>query len=107
VRAGEEDWLLVDGDVERPRRTAERSGRVADLLRAAKPVPGADHATFHSGDGLYRASIPLEELGRAELEDGRLTVPGGQTKCWNVKDVVRIEVTIGARPDSVPANPPH
>src|SRR5438034_447046 len=83
-----------DDDVERPRRTAERSGRVADLLRAAKPVPGADHATFHSGDGLYRASIPLEELGRAELEDGRLTVPGGQTKCWNVKDVVRIEVTI-------------
>ena len=99
--------MVVDGEVAEPRRTPERTGPVTELLRAARPLPGADHATFHSGDGLYRASIPLAELERAELADGRLTVPGGRTQCWNVKDVVRIEVTTGARPDSVPENPPH
>ena len=34
-----------------------------------------------------------------------LDVPEGKTKCWNVKDVVRIEVTTGARPDTVPTTP--
>ena len=99
--------LTIDGAVEAPQRLTTRTGAVADLLAMARPDPGADHATVVSaGDG-YRASIPLVDLARGSLTDGRLTVHGGRTLCWNVKDVVRIEVTVGPRPDDVPENPPH
>jgi hypothetical protein len=96
----------VDGGVAAPFEARSRTGRVSDLLDAAGPLPGTDHATVHSGDG-YRASIPVDELRRGVLDSGRLTVPGGRTLCWNVKDVVRIELTEGSQPDSVPENPPH
>lgn len=89
-----------------PVSSRSRSGPVADLLAAAAPRPEADHATVHSGDG-YRASIPVHELRRGTLTEGRLTVPDGRTLCWNVKDVVRIELTSGKHADSVPENPPH
>lgn len=101
------DGLVVDGAVETPRRFDTRNGPVADFLSAARPLADADHATVVSaGDG-YRASIPLTDLARGDLADGRLTIPDGRTLCWNVKDVVRIEVTIGHEPDDVPENPPH
>ena len=89
-----------------PFEAVSRTGPVAELLDAAEPLPGADHGTVHSADG-YRASIPVTELRRGLLDHGRLTVPRGRTLCWNVKDVVRIELTEGPRPDSVPENPPH
>jgi hypothetical protein len=85
----------------------DRDGYVAELLDRAQPRAGADHASVMSADGLYSASIPLADLRRGVLSEGRLTIVGGRTLCWNVKDVARIEVTTGARPDSVPENPPH
>lgn len=97
----------MDGAVEAPHRSPTRTATVGDLLAAARPLANADHATVISeGDG-YRASIPLDDLARGSLVDGRLTIPGGRTLCWNVKDVVRIEVTVGPQPDDVPENPPH
>jgi hypothetical protein len=99
--------IVVDGAVAAPVPAAPRTAAVADLLDAARPAPEADHATVHAGDDAYRASIPLGELRRGRLTDGRLMIPDGRTLCWNVKDVVRIEVTAGPRPDSVPEDPPH
>jgi hypothetical protein len=99
--------LVVDGEVKHVLALMQRTGNVAELLEAAQPLPDADHATVHSGDDAYRASIPIEDLRRGMLTDGRLVIEDGRTMCWNVKDVVRIEVTTGSRPDSVPANPPH
>lgn len=99
--------ITVDGEVGRPFVSQTTTTAVADLLSKAAPVPGTDHATVISADDGYRASIPLDDLTRGQLDDGRLTIPGGRTLCWNVKNVVRIEVTTGPRPDSVPENPPH
>jgi DMSO/TMAO reductase YedYZ molybdopterin-dependent catalytic subunit len=99
--------LTVDGEVEAPFTTADRTAALTELLTRARPRPSGDHATVHSGDDGYTASIPLHDLARGSLTDGRLFVEGGRTLCWNVKDVVRIEVTAGPRPDSVPENPPH
>ena len=104
-KAGEAPTITVDGEVARPVSTGARTTAVAELLDAARPAAGTDHATVHSGDGLYTASIPLDDLRRASITDGRLIVPDGWTKCWNVKDVVRIEVTTGKQPDSVPERP--
>lgn len=106
-RAGAPRTLTVDGEVSCPQITDDRTGPVAALLDAAAPRPAADHGTVHSGDGLYTASIPLDALRRGELDDGRLRIRDGRTLCWNVKDVARIELTVGHRADSVPDNPPH
>ncbi|MEA3075931.1 MAG: Oxidoreductase molybdopterin binding domain [Actinomycetota bacterium] len=100
--------LTIDGAVDAPTTSAPRTASpLADLIEQARPRPEADHATVHAGGDAYRASIPLVDLCRGELTDGRLIIPGGRTLCWNVKDVVRIEVTVGPRPDSVPPEPPH
>lgn len=99
--------LVVDGRVEAPWSSEERSGPVADFLSAARPIDGADHATVVSARDGYRASIPLTDLVRGRLDNGRLTIPDGRTLCWNVKDVVRIEVTVGKQVDDVPEKPPH
>ena len=99
--------LTIDGEVEAPFTTANRTAAIGELLAAARPRSGSDHATVHAGADGYTASIPLSDLARGSLTDGRLVVDGGRTLCWNVKDVVRIEVTVGPRPDSVPENPPH
>ena len=88
---------------------------MAALLDLVEPAPGADHVTVSSGDGHYRASIPLEQLRGAGwlfvgVERGgplRLVVEEGRTLCWNVKDVVGLHLTQGPEPDSVPENPPH
>lgn len=61
---------------------------------------GADHALVHAGDGRFRMSIPLDALRRAALVGGRLVVPDAPSRQWHVKDVTRIEVTTGPRPDS-------
>ena len=99
--------LVIDGAVEAPCSIDDRTGIVGDLLAQARPRPEADHATVVSALDGYRASIPLDQLATGVLADGRLTVPDGRTLCWNVKDVVRIEVTAGKQPDDVPENPPH
>jgi len=101
------DELVVDGEVRVPFHAPSRTGVVGDFLDAAEPHPTADHGTVISRDDDYRASIPLADLRRGLLDEGRLTIPDGRTLCWNVKDVIRIEVTTGKQPDSVPENPPH
>jgi len=84
---------------------------VAALLDRAGLNDDATHATVISRNGDYTASIPLEELlagGRLAIgSDLRLTIVGGRTLCWNVKDVGAIKVTDRPEPDSVPENPPH
>ena len=99
--------LAISGAVARPTTFEHRTGKVADFLAAARPLDDADHGTVIAAADGYRASIPLHELAKGSLTDGRLIVPGGRTLCWNVKDVVRIEVTVGPQPDDVPENPPH
>ena len=94
--------LLIDGAVERPIELIQRSGPLEPLVRLVEPLPGADHATVMSRDGQFRASIPLEWLRRGRLDDGRLEIPSVPTRCWLVKDVVAIRVTVGPRSDSVP-----
>jgi DMSO/TMAO reductase YedYZ molybdopterin-dependent catalytic subunit len=83
----------------------------ADVLDASGLSDDATHATVISRDGSYTASIPLEELlsgGRLTVgEDLRLTIVGGRTLCWNVKDVGSVRVTDQPEPDSVPEDPPH
>jgi hypothetical protein len=85
-------------------------GRLQDLL-ADVDTGTADHATVVSRDG-YRASIPLPMLrsgGIVTIENGgyRLRVEEGRTLCWNVKDVVSIELTVGRAEDDVPQRPTH
>ena len=108
---------MVTGLVERPgcvdlgALPASPNVMVADVLDQVGLATGATHATVVSADGGYTASIPLEELlagGHLAVgEDIRLTITGGRTLCWNVKDVATIRVTDGPEPDSVPENPPH
>jgi hypothetical protein len=94
--------LLLTGAVERPLELIQRRGPLASLLSLVVPLAEADHATVESRDGQFRASIPLEWLRRGRLVEGRLDIPGAPTRCWLVKDVVAIRVTVGSRPDSVP-----
>jgi hypothetical protein len=93
--------LLITGAVSHPMEIVQRQGPLRSLLNLAQPAAAADHATVASSDGQYRASIPTEWLLRGSLEAGRLRIAGAPTKCWNVKDVVSIELTEGSRPDSV------
>lgn len=87
---------------------------VGSILDAAGLHESATHGTVISSDGTYRASIPLGELQGGgwlavpdDERDLRLTITGGRTLCWNVKDVGSINVSDHAEPDSVPENPPH
>ncbi len=95
--------LLITGAVEHPIEVVQRAGPMAQLMSLATPDPAADHATVRSRDGQYRASIPLEWLLRGHLDRGRLMIPDAPTRCWTVKDVVSIQLTVGSRPDSVRA----
>lgn len=96
--------LMIAGAVANPLELVQRDGPLLPLLRLAQPTEGADHATVFARDGQFRVSMPLEALERAALVHGRLRVPDAPTRCWDVKDVVRIELTVGHRPDSVPAD---
>jgi hypothetical protein len=100
--AGEADDLMIAGAVDHPLELTQRDGPLGPLLHLAGPTEGADHATVRSRDGQFRASIPLSVLREGKLVAGRLRLPDPPTRCWDVKDVVRIEVTVGPRPDSVP-----
>lgn len=109
--------LQVEGLVERPgmvdvgRLPGAPDVEFGAVLEQAGLHPDATHATVFSRDGAYTASIPLEELlagGRLSLgDDLRLTILGGRTLCWNVKDVGGVRITDHPEPDSVPENPPH
>lgn len=99
--------LVITGAVEATWASEVRTGGVASFLDATRPHADADHATVVSADDGYRASIPLVDLRRGVLDDGRLRIPDGRTLCWNVKNVVCIDVTVGHRPDDVPVDPPH
>ena len=101
--ATDEPMLMIAGAVARPLELVQRAGPLEPLLSLAEPTEGADHATIWSSDRLFRASIPLDAVRRGHLDHGRLRIPDAPTKCWSVKDVVRIEVTVGPRPDSVRA----
>jgi hypothetical protein len=99
-RSDDDVLLMIAGAVERPLEVHQRDGPMLPLVDLAGPAAGADHATVSSRDGQFRASVPLDRLRAARLESGRLRVPDAPTRCWDVKDVVRIEVTVGPRPDS-------
>jgi hypothetical protein len=98
----DDDLLMIAGAVDRPVEIVQRDGPLVVLLDLVGPVAGADHATVWSRDRQFHASIPLEVLRGGRLVEGRLRLPDPPTRCWDVKDVARIEVTFGPRPDSVP-----
>lgn len=100
-RRDDPDTLSVSGAVATPQLVPRFPGPIDALLVAADPA--GDHATVHSGDGLFRASVPLATLRDASLSDsGRLIIRDSPTKCWLVKDVRVIDVTHGRQPDSLP-----
>jgi len=101
-RAGDPDTITVSGPEGEPVTVERPIGPIASLLDGENAVD-ADHASVQSGDGLFTASIPLSVLRTAALDgDGRLAIDEPPTRCWLVKDVRRIELTIGRRPDSLP-----
>jgi hypothetical protein len=104
VPADTDASLLICGAVVHPLEMVQRSGPMAPLLSLVQPLAGADHATVSSRDGQYRASVPVEWLVQGRLDHGRLRIPAAPTRCWSVKDVVSIELTVGSRPDSVRAD---
>ncbi len=96
--------------------------RVKALLDLPALAVGADHATFHSQDGTFSASLTLKqameygvliyEVAGAPLpnEKGgpfRLVTPGLGDLCANVKCVVRIEITRGPGRDTRPSTKKH
>ena len=126
-RRCEQPELAVGGLVDAPRRyTLERlrglgevrntaPGEAAVPLRTvveqAGPSAAATHVSAVSADGSYTASIPLPEaVAKGEILVGaasggaliRLEVPGGLTKCWNVKSLGLLRITEGPEPDSLP-----
>lgn len=92
--------------------------RVQGLLEIPALEIGADHATFHAGDGSFAASVTLQQA-RAHgiliyrLAEGpfpeslggpfRLVTPGLGDLCANVKGVARIELTKGPGKDTRPS----
>lgn len=89
--------------------------RVKAVLKESNPLSKADHVTFHSLDGKFAASVPLQEAIEKGIliykRDGgplpdskggpiRLIVPHGDNACSNVKSVIRIELTVGKGKDT-------
>lgn len=102
-RAGDTATLTIDGLVAAATTVQREGGPLRPLLMECEADPMADHGTVHSGDGLFQASIPLSTLEGASLDgDGRMHIDDTPTNCWLVKDVRRIELTAGRRPDSLP-----
>ena len=99
--------------VDRPDDSNDVVVSLRQVIESAGPTTSATHVTAVSADGAYSASIPLPEaLTKGELHVGetpgeeapiRLEVPGGLTRCWNVKGLGRLRVTSGPEPDSLPA----
>jgi len=95
-----------------------RGIRVKGLLQIPALAIGADHATFHSADGRFAASLTLKQATEHgmliyELAGGplpaqhggpyRLVTPGLGDLCANVKGVARIELTKGPGKDTRPS----
>lgn len=95
-----------------------RGIRLQGLLQVPALAIGADHVTFHSGDGRFSASLTLQqamdhgillyELDGAPLPQSRggpfrLVTPGLGDLCANVKGVARIEIGIGQGRDTRPS----
>jgi 2-dehydropantoate 2-reductase len=95
-----------------------RGIRVKGLLAIPALGIGADHATFHSHDSRFAASLTLKEAAEHgiivyQLDDGplseqlggpfRLVTPGLGDLCANVKGVARIEITRGPGKDTRPS----
>ena len=91
--------------------------RVAGLLQLTTFQERADHVTFRSGDGQYSASLTLDQAKNfgiliyekegkpLPLQKGgpfRLITPGLGDLCANVKNVTRIEITVGPGQDTRP-----
>jgi 2-dehydropantoate 2-reductase len=96
--------------------------KVKGLLEVPALEVDADHATFHSQDGQFAASLTLAqasehgvlvyEMDGAPLPASkggpfRLLTPGLGDLCANVKGVVRIEVTRGPGKDTRPSVKRH
>lgn len=96
--------------------------RVRALLKESNPLPKADHVTFHSQDGKFAASVPLQDAvengvliykrdgGPLAAEKGgpiRLIVPHGDNACSNVKSVIKMELTVGKGKDTTTGDPDH
>ncbi|OLD37976.1 MAG: hypothetical protein AUI21_07935 [Nitrospirae bacterium 13_1_40CM_2_62_10] len=92
--------------------------RMKGLLEVPALTIGADHATFHSADGRFAASLTLKQATEHGIliyqldeeplpeQDGgpyRLVTPGLGDLCANVKGVVRIELTEGPGKDTRPS----
>jgi 2-dehydropantoate 2-reductase len=99
-----------------------RGVRVKGLLQIPALAIGADHVTFHSGDGRFAASLTLKEAAEygvliyeadgaplAEQHGGpfRLITPGLGDLCANVKGVARLEITSGPGKDTRPSVKKH
>jgi 2-dehydropantoate 2-reductase len=95
-----------------------RGIRLKGLLQLPTADIGADHVTFHSGDGRFAASLRLDEAmehgilvyeldgDRLPHQRGgpfRLVAPGLGDLCANVKGVSRIEFTRGPGKDTRPS----
>jgi 2-dehydropantoate 2-reductase len=93
--------------------------RLKALLEMPAPDIGADHVTFHSGDGQFAASLSLAQAmehgiliyqldGKAlpEARGGpfRLVTPGMGDLCAHLKGVTRIEFTRGHGKDTRPSS---
>jgi hypothetical protein len=100
-KAGDPHHLVLDGEVAQMLESADRDGPLGPLLDAVRPTAQADHGTVSSADGLFTASIPLDRLRTATVIDGRLDIADPPTRCWLVKDIVRVELTHGKQPDSI------
>jgi 2-dehydropantoate 2-reductase len=95
-----------------------RGLHVKGLLRMLALAVGANHATFHSQDGQFAASLTLQQASDYGILiyelDGeplppqkggpfRLVTPGLGDLCANVKAVARIEFTEGPGKDTRPS----
>ncbi|MGH7256693.1 MAG: molybdopterin-dependent oxidoreductase, partial [Nitrospirales bacterium] len=91
---------------------------VKGLLELPALAVEADHVTFHARDGQFAASVRLKEAAEFgvlvyELDGAplppskggpfRLVTPGLGDLCANVKDVGRLEITVGAGRDTRPS----
>ena len=99
-----------------------RGIRVKGLLEVPALAIGADHATFHSQDGQFAASLTVkqaiehgiliyqldgEPLSEQKGGPFRLVTPGLGDLCANVKGVTRIELTKGLGKDTRPSTKGH
>ncbi len=99
-----------------------RGIRIKGLLEVPALAIDADHATFHSQDGKFSASLTLKQavdhgiliyevdgqpLPEAKGGPFRLMTPGLGDLCANVKGVGRIEITQGPGRDTRPSTRTH